>query len=106
MNKPERDAIITHAVEWILEEGMEDGCPVKFTGWKWDEKIARVLLEAAVLSHPRIQLIPCLANMRANWIHLGRASSRAWAARWRNWVKNDWDPLVSGAPRAESRERE
>ena len=75
------------------------GTLAKFPGWMWDEKVARVLLEAAVLSHPEIQLIPCLANMRANWIHLGPASARAWAVRWRNWIKNEWDPLVSGVQR-------
>lgn len=96
MDRAERDAIINDAIAWLLEEGLEGGCLVKFGGWKWDERVARALLEAAVLGHPQINLIPCLANMRANWIHLGRATARSWAARWRNWIKNDWDPLVSG----------
>jgi hypothetical protein len=112
MTKAERDLRIAEAIEWMLEEGFlpevmgkkAAGTLAKFPGWVWDEKIARVLLEAAVLSHPQIQLVPCLANMRANWIHLGPASARAWAGRWRNWIKNDWDPLVSGHPRdAETR---
>jgi len=104
MTKAERDQKIGEAIEWMCEEGFlpevmgkkAAGTLAKFPGWMWDEKVARVLLEAAVLSHPEIQLIPCLANMRANWIHLGPASARAWAVRWRNWIRNEWDPFVSG----------
>jgi len=113
MNKAERDLRIAEAIEWMCEDGFlpevmgkkAAGTLAKFPGWMWDEKVARVLLEAAVLSHPEIQLIPCLANMRANWIHLGPASARAWAVRWRNWIKNEWDPLVSGKAREDSKQQ-
>jgi len=110
MNKAERDLRIDEAIEWMCEDGFlpdvmgkkAAGTLAKFPGWVFDEKVVRALLEAAVLGHPEIQLIPCLANMRANWIHLGPASARAWAVRWRNWIKNEWDPLVAGHPRQDS----
>jgi len=107
MTKAERDQQIGEAIEWMREDGG------KFPGWGEDrlakaDKVASALLEALLLAHPQIRLIPALAACRAHWIARGPTTRKAWCARIQNWAKQgaEWDPLISGAKReAQSAER-
>jgi hypothetical protein len=107
MTKAERDQRIGEAIEWMREDGG------KFPGWGEDrlgkeDKVASALLEALLLAHPEIRLIPALAACRAHWIARGPTTRKAWCARIQNWAKQgaEWDPLISGAKRiAQSAER-
>ena len=106
MTKAERDLRIAEAVEWMREDGG------KFPGWGEDrlaktDKVASALLEALLLAHPEIRLIPALAACRAHWIARGPTSRKAWCARIQNWAKQgaEWDPLISGKARDNNRQQ-
>jgi len=100
MTKAERDQKIGEAIEWMREDGG------KFPGWGEDrlakeDKVASALLEALLLAHPEIRLIPALAACRAHWIARGPTTRKAWCARIQNWAKQgaEWDPLITGLQR-------
>jgi hypothetical protein len=84
---------VAEALEWLQEDGG------KFPGWVVDPRVDGALLESYLLIYPQLAVIPALADMRTRWLPQGKATTKAWRARLRNWLKcgvRFGDPLVVG----------
>jgi len=98
MTKAERDALVNEGLRWLREDHEDTKSVCRLPGCEWDEKVMRAILEASLLAHPAMKLIAVLGAFRLHWV-MKSAPRHTWLRRWENWIKRDWDPLITGVQR-------